>query len=140
MCELPSCLKDLGTDCAGSGTCATQMDLETGSWNTCYDNGVKEGVVHDVETDDRTLTVRKDGSTCFSTTFNGNDVYNGAGAITVMGASGDTVASVTIGYEDRLYRVTCTGAAEVTLDPSCEQVWPISALMGSHCDEGGCQP
>jgi hypothetical protein len=139
-CSLPSCLKSLGTGCVGSGVCATQSDSATGSSNTCYANGIKEIDVHDVETDDRTLTVKNGAATCFSTTFNGNDVYNGAGAITVKNASGDTVASVTIGYEDRLYKVTCTGGQEVSLDQSCSGVWPISGLMGSHCDEGVCAP
>jgi len=55
--------------------CTVQNDTATGSSNTCYANGVKEINVHDVETDDRALTVTKGSSTCFSTAFNGNDVY-----------------------------------------------------------------
>jgi len=61
----------LATDCAESGTCTTQTDLSTESYNTCYTNGVKEIVVHDVLTDNRTMTVKKNGATCFSTEFNG---------------------------------------------------------------------
>jgi hypothetical protein len=113
--------------------------VDTGSSNTCYANGVKEIVVHDVNTDDRTLTVTKGGATCFSTEYNGNDVYSNTGAITVMDASGVTVASVM--YDDTLtfYLVTCTGGQEVALDPSCGNVWPASVLMGSGCqNEGGC--
>jgi hypothetical protein len=133
-------LNNLGTECIGSGTCVTQKDSSTGSWNTCYDNGAKEIVVHDIGTDDRTMTLKMDSSTCFSTVFNGNDVYNGGGAITVRNDSGDTLGSVTIGYEDRLYRVTCTGGQEVVLAPSCEKMWPISVLMGTTCADGACQP
>jgi hypothetical protein len=139
-CSLPDCLKNLGTGCVESGTCTTQTDLETGSWNTCYANGVTEIVVHDVSTDDKTLTVKKGGSTCFSTAFNGNDVYVGAGSITVKDASGATVASVRLDDTDNLFKVTCTGGQEVSLDMTCKRVWPVSALMGTGCEEGGCTP
>jgi hypothetical protein len=139
-CSLPSCLQSLGSGCVETGTCTTQSDSATGSSNTCYTNGVKEINVHDVSTDDRTLTVKNGGSTCFSTTFNGNDVYNGAGDITVMDASGAVVASVAIDYVGRFYVVTCTGGEAVNLDDSCSRVWPVSKLMGSHCDEGTCAP
>jgi len=139
-CTLPSCLQSIGSGCVETGTCTTQSDSATGSSNTCYTNGVKEINVHDVSTDDRTLTVKNGGSTCFSTTFNGNDVLNGAGDITVMDASGAVVASVSIDYVGRFYVVTCTGGEAVNLDDSCSRVWPISKLMGSHCDEGTCAP
>jgi hypothetical protein len=139
-CSLPSCLNYLATDCAESGTCTTQTDLSTESYNTCYTNGVKEIVVHDVLTDNRTMTVKKNGATCFSTEFNGNDVYTVMGFITVKDASGTTVA--TVKYDDTVtyYLVTCTGAAEVAIDPSCISVWPTSILMTSGCEEGGCTP
>ncbi|HJX54710.1 MAG TPA: hypothetical protein VJ801_18225 [Polyangia bacterium] len=139
-CSLPNCLKNLGTSCVESGSCATQMNLETGSWNTCYDIGIKEIVVNDPQTDDKTLAVKNGSSTCFSTAFNGNDVYVGMGSITVKDASGTAVASVRIDDADSLYKVTCTGSQEVVLDNSCRSAWPVSALMGSHCDEGGCTP
>ena len=139
-CSLPSCLKILGTSCVESGSCTTQTNLETGSWNTCYDNGIKEIVVHDTQTDNKTLTVKNGSSTCFSTAFNGNDVYTCMGAITVNGASGAAVASVTLDCSGTFYKVTCTGGQEVSLDPSCSKVWPMSALMGSGCEEGGCTP
>lgn len=139
-CVLPSCLKNLGTGCVESGSCATQTNLETGSWNTCYDNGVKEIVVNDVNTDDKTLTVKNGSSTCFSTAFNGNDVYTCMGAITVKDASGATVASVALDCSGAFYTVTCTGGQAVALDPSCQTAWPVSALMGSGCEEGGCTP
>ena len=140
-CPLPSCLRDLSPDCAGSGTCSVLTDLDTGSANFCFANGVVEIVVHDVMTDDRTMTAQKNGSTCFSTAYNGNDVYSGIAAITVKNASGATVASVRIDDADNLYKVTCTGSQEVTLDQSCSSVWPVSALMasiGSSCEEGDC--
>jgi hypothetical protein len=114
--------------------------LESGSWNTCYDNGVKEIVVHDTYTDDKTLAVKKDGVTCFSTAFNGNDVYTTVGSITVNDASGATVASVKLDESGNFYLATCTGAQEVALDPSCNRTWPVSALMGTSCEEGGCTP
>jgi hypothetical protein len=142
-CPLPSCLRDLSPDCAGSGTCSVLTDLDTGSANFCFANGVVEIVVHDVMTDDRTMTAQKNGSTCFSTAYNGNDVYSGIAAITVKNASGATVASVRIDDTDNLYKVTCTGSQEVTLDQSCSSVWPVSALMasiGSSCEEGDCTP
>ena len=89
-CSLPSCLKTLGANCVESGVCTVQNDTATGSSNTCYANGVKEINVHDAETDDRALTVTKGSSTCFSTAFNGNDVYVGMGSVTVKDASGAT--------------------------------------------------
>ena len=140
VCVLPDCLKNLGADCVESGSCAMQADLITGSSNTCYDNGVVEIMIHDVDTDDRTLTVKKDGSVCFSTAFNGNDVYTTLGSITVNDASGTTVASVKYDDSGTFFLVTCTGAQQVPLDPSCGDVWPVSGLMGSHCEEGGCTP
>ena len=140
-CSLPSCLKYLAVDCVESGACTTQTDLNTTSYNTCYANGIKEIVVHDVSTDYRTMTVKKGSSTCFSTGFDGNAVYSGAGGIiTVMDASGATVA--TARYDDNItfYYITCTGAAEVATDPSCLHVYPTSILTTSGCDEGGCTP
>jgi hypothetical protein len=114
--------------------------LVTASWNTCYANGVTEIVVHDTDTDDRTLEVKKDGATCFSTAFNGNDVYTTVGSITVNDASGEAVASVKLDDSGSFYLVTCTGGEQVALDPSCNQAWPVAALMGSSCEEGGCTP
>jgi len=131
-------MKNLGTGCVEGGSCTTQTNLETGSWNTCYDNGIKEIVVNDVNTDDKSLTVKNGSSTCFSTAFNGNDVYTCMGAIKVMDASGAAVASVVLDCSGTFYKVTCTGGQEVALDPSCATSWPLSALMGSGCEEGGC--
>ena len=140
-CILPSCLQYLATDCVESGTCATQTDLSTESYNTCYANGVKEIVDHNVSTDIRTMTVKKGSSTCFSTVFDGNAVYSGAGgSITIKDGSGKTVA--TARYDDAIsyYLITCTGAQEVATDPSCLDVWPTSILTTSKCEEGGCTP
>jgi hypothetical protein len=140
-CSLPSCLKTLGANCVESGVCTVQNDTATGSSNTCYANGVKEINVHDVETDDRALTVTKGSSTCFSTAFNGNDVYVGMGSVTVKDASGATVASVRLDDMDNLFKVTCTGGQEVSLDDSCKSAWPVSGLMGTNCsNEGTCTP
>jgi hypothetical protein len=142
-CTLPNCLKNLGTDCAETGACTTQTDFATDSSNTCYANGVKEINVHDVTTDNRVLTVKNGNSTCFTTAYNGNDVYVGMGSITVKDASGTTVASVRLDDQDNLYKVTCTGSQEVSLDMSCKKVWPVSGLMGtggSSCTDGDCAP
>jgi hypothetical protein len=118
-----------------------QTNLETGSSNTCYANGVKEIVIHDPATDDKTLTVKTSGgATCFSTAFNGNDVYTTVGSITVNDASGATVASVKLDDSGSFYLVTCTGGQQVALDASCSKAWPVSVLMGSSCEEGGCTP
>jgi len=114
-------------------------DLSTGSYNNCYENGVKEILVHDVQTDLRTLTVKKNGSTCFSTSFDGNAVFSGAGGIiTVKDASGATVATVRFDDAISYLLVTCTGAQEVATDPSCLKVYPTSILTASTCEEGGC--
>jgi hypothetical protein len=139
-CPLPDCLKSLSTDCAESGTCTTQTNLETDSWNTCYANGIKESVVTDSSTLNMTLTVKKGAATCFSTAFNKGDVLAGSGTIAVTNASGTKVASVRIDTTSNLYKVTCTGGQEVVLDQSCSSVYPVSTLMGSGCDEGGCTP
>jgi hypothetical protein len=118
-----------------------QTNLESGNSNTCYANGVKEIVIHDSATDDKTLTVKTSGgATCFSTAFNGNDVYTTVGSITVNDASGATVASVKLDDSGSFYLVTCTGGQQVALDPSCSKAWPVSVLMGSFCEEGGCAP
>jgi hypothetical protein len=139
-CVLPTCLKNLAGTCAEIGDCTTQTDFDTGSSNTCYANGIKEINVHDVLTDDRALTIKNGTSTCFTTAFNGNDVYTGFGSITVKDASGTTVASVRIDDTDSLYKVTCTGSQEVSLDKSCKSVWPVSGLMGTTCADGTCTP
>jgi len=139
-CPLPNCLKSLAPDCAESGDCTTQTDLSTDNWNTCYTNGITERVISNTSTSGRTVTVKKGSSTCFSTAFNQNDVIAGTGAITVTNASGTKVASVTIDATSNLYTVTCTGGQAVVLDQSCFNVYPVSALMGSGCDEGACVP
>jgi hypothetical protein len=116
--------------------------LTTGSYNTCYANGIKEIVDHNISTDLRTMTVKKGSSTCFSTEFDGNAVFSDAGGIiTVRDASGKIVA--TVRYNDftlTYLLVTCTGAQEVATDPSCLKVWPTSILTTSKCEEGGCTP
>jgi hypothetical protein len=118
-----------------------QTNLESGNSNVCYANGVKEIVIHDLATDDKTLTVKTSGgATCFSTAFNGNDVYTTMGSITVNDASGATVASVKLDDSGSFYLVTCTGGQQVALDASCSTAWPVSMLMGSYCEEGGCAP
>jgi hypothetical protein len=139
-CPLPNCLKTLATDCAESGDCTTQTDLSTDNWNTCYANGITERVTTDTSTSGRTVTVKKGSSICFSTTFNQNDVIAGTGAITVKSASGTSVASVKVDASTSLYTVTCTGGQSVVLDQSCFNVYPVSALMGSGCEEGACVP
>jgi hypothetical protein len=141
-CSLPDCLKYLATDCVGSGTCTTQTDLITDDYNSCFPNGVAESGVLDNSTNITTLTVKKNGSTCFSTVFEGNDVYSGAGGIiTVKDACGTTVATLKFNDDLTAYVVTCAGAtAGVTTDQSCRNVWPTSAVMGSTCDEGACTP
>jgi hypothetical protein len=116
-------------------------NLNTDDYNTCFPNGVVESAVIDQTTDDTTLTVKQSSATCFSTTFNYNQAWSGTGSITVMDASGKTVASVRMDAMDNLRNlVTCTGGEQVSLDLSCSNVWPISALTGSKCDEGGCAP
>jgi hypothetical protein len=117
--------------------------LSADNWNTCYANGIKESVITDTSTSNRTLTVKKGSSICFSTTFNQNDVIAGTGAITVTNASGAKVASVKLDATTNLYKVTCTGGQEVVLDQSCSSgsgVYPVSALRGSGCEEGPCVP
>ena len=87
------------------------------------------------------MTVKKGSSTCFSTVFDGNAVYSGAGgSVTIKDGSGKTVA--TARYDDAIsyYLITCTGAQEVATDPSCLDVWPTSILTTSKCEEGGCTP
>jgi hypothetical protein len=108
----------------------------------CFPNGVAESGVLDNSTNITTLTVKKNGSTCFSTVFEGNDVYSGAGGIiTVKDACGTTVATLKFNDDLTAYVVTCAGAtAGVTTDQSCRNVWPTSAVMGSTCDEGACTP
>jgi len=139
-CPLPNCLKSLAPDCSESGDCTTQTDLSTDNWNTCYANGIKESVITDASTSNRTLTVKKGSSICFSTTFNQSDVIAGTGSITVTNASGAKVGSVKVDATTSLYKVTCTGGQEVVLDQSCSSVYPVSALMGSGCEEGACVP
>ena len=139
-CPLPDCLSFLATACAESGDCTTQTDLSTNNWNTCYANGITESAITDLTTYNMSLTVKKGGSTCFSTAFNKTDVLAGSGAITVTNASGTNVASVKVDAASSVYKVTCTGCKEVVLDQSCLSVYPVSALMGSGCDEGACTP
>lgn len=139
-CPLPNCLKSLAPDCAESGDCTTQTNLSTNNWNTCYANGITESVITDLTTYNMNLTVKKGGSTCFSTAWNKSNVLAGTGAIAVTNASGANVASVTVDAASSLYKVTCTGGQGVVLDQSCLSVYPVSALMGSGCDEGACTP
>jgi hypothetical protein len=42
-----------------------------------------------------------------------------------------------------LYIVTCPGAAPVTLDQSCNKIWPLSGFTersSGSCTEGTCTP
>lgn len=137
-CILPSCLQNLGADCVESGNCAMQTDLDTGNSTTCYANGITEVRTVDSTTGDRTMTLEKGSSICFSTAYNGNDVYSYSAPITVIDASGATVAKVALDSSGLFYTVSCTGGQPVALVPSCSNVWPVSVLMGSSCDEGGC--
>ena len=137
-CPLPSCLDQLAPDCVESGDCTTRTNLESGSWNTCFTNGIKEIVVNDNATGNKTMTMKNGAATCFATAFNQGTVLDGSTAITVQSASGTNIASVKYDPTNSVYKVTCTGGQEVTLDSSCSSVWPVSALMGSGCDEGGC--
>jgi hypothetical protein len=139
-CPLPNCLKSLAPDCSESGACTTQTDLSADNWNTCYANGIKESVITDPSTFNMTLTVKKGSSTCFSTAFSKSEVIAGTSAITVKSATGTNVASVKVDATSNLYKVTCTGGQEVVLDQSCSNVYPVSALMGSGCEEGACVP
>jgi hypothetical protein len=116
-------------------------NLETNDYNTCFPNGVVESAVLDPASGNTTLTVKQGSATCFSTTFNYNQAWSGTGSITVVDASGKAVATARMDANDNLRNlVTCTGAQEVALDFSCASVWPISALTGSKCNEGGCSP
>jgi hypothetical protein len=116
-------------------------NLETDDYNTCFPNGVVESAVIDQTSGNTTLTVKQSSTTCFVTTFNYNQAWSGTGSITVVDASGKTVATVRMDAMDNLRNlVTCTGSQEVALDLSCGNVWPISALTGSKCNEGGCSP
>jgi hypothetical protein len=140
-CVLPICLESLAPNCVGTGTCATMTNLETDDYNTCFPNGVVESAIIDPTSGNTTLTFKQSSTTCFSTTFNYNQAWSGAGSITVVDASGKTVATVRMDAMDNLRNlVTCTGGQEVSLDLSCGNVWPISALTGSKCNEGGCSP
>ncbi len=140
-CVLPSCIENLAPSCVGTGTCATMTNLETDDYNTCFPNGVVESAVIDQTSGNTTLTVKQSSTTCFVTTFNYNQAWSGTGSITVVDASGKTVATVRMDAMDNLRNlVTCTGSQEVALDLSCGNVWPISALTGSKCNEGGCSP
>jgi hypothetical protein len=144
-CILPSCLTNLGSSCTPSGDCIVQHSVDTGDANYCYANGVKKLTVLNVAVDYSTdLTVTKSGSTCFTTSYTGNDFFNSAGDLTVKDPSGATVATLSMDLEtSTLYIVTCPGAAPVTLDMSCETVWPVSGLTersSGSCTEGTCTP
>ena len=140
-CLLPSCLENLAPNCVGTGICATMTNLVTDDYNTCFPNGVVESAVIDQTSNNTTLTVKQRSTTCFSTTFNYNQAWSGTGSITVVDASGKTVATVRMDAMDNLRNlVKCTGDQEVALDLSCVNAWPISALTGSKCNEGGCSP
>ncbi len=93
-CVLPSCLESLAPNCVGTGTCATMTNLETDDYNTCFPNGVVESAVIDQTSGNTTLSVKQSSTTCFSTTFNYNQAWSGTGSITVVDASGKTVATV----------------------------------------------
>lgn len=140
-CVLPSCLENLAPSCVGTGTCATMTNLVTDNYNTCFPNGVIESAVIDQTSGNTTLTIKQNTTTCFSTTFNYVKAWSGTGSIAVVDASGNAVASVRMDANDNLRNhVTCTGGQDVSLDLSCQNVWPISALTGSKCNEGGCTP
>ncbi len=143
-CQLPSCLKNLGADCAPSGTCTVEDHPDTGAKNFCYGNGVKKITVLDVSDYSTALTVTKSGSTCFTTAFIGNDFFNSQGDLTVKDASGATVATLAMDADTSThFIVTCPGADPVTLDDSCKTVWPVSGLTdqgGATCTDGTCSP
>ena len=143
-CQLPSCLKNLGADCAPSGTCTVEDHPDTGDKNFCYGNGVKKITVLDVSDYSTALTVTKSGSTCFTTAFIGNDFFNSEGNLTVKDAAGATVATLAMDLDTSThFIVTCPGADPVTLDDSCKTVWPVPGLTdqgGATCTDGTCAP
>ena len=143
-CQLPRCLKNLGADCAPSGTCTVEDHPDTGDKNFCYGNGVKKITTLDVSDYSTALTVTKSGATCFTTAFIGDDFFNSEGDLTVKDPSGATVATLAMDPDTSThFIVTCPGADPVTLDDSCKTVWPVSGLTdqgGATCTDGTCSP
>jgi hypothetical protein len=143
-CSLPSCLKNLGSSCAPSGNCTVQHNIDTGDANFCYANGVKKLTVLNISDYSTALTVTKSGSTCFTTAYTGNDFFNSAGDLTAKDTSGATVATLTMDPDtSTLFIVTCPGASPVTLDLSCNTIWPVAGLTdqsNGSCTEGTCTP
>jgi hypothetical protein len=117
---------------------------DTGDKNFCYGNGVKKITVLDISDYSTALTVTKAGSTCFTTAYIGNDFFNSEGNLTVNDASGATVATLAMDPDTSThFIVTCPGADPVTLDDSCQTVWPVTGLTdqsGDTCTDGTCSP
>jgi hypothetical protein len=134
-CDIPACLKTFGSTCVPSGTCVSQVDMQTYTSNTCYSNGVKFITAVDLTNGAFTLTVKNGSSVCYSMSVTDANT----GAMTLKDASGTAVATIssdTAGNEV----VTCTGQQPVVLDSSCSNESPVGTTNTTECTQGTCVP
>lgn len=134
-CNVPSCLSTYASTCVPSGTCVTQLDLQTFASNTCYSNGIKFITTVDLTTNSVISTIKNGSIVCYSIFVDGTDT----GVMTLKNASGATVATLSSDAAGNDV-VTCTGEQPVVLDSSCANESPIGSTDTTECTDGTCAP
>jgi len=107
----------------------------------CYDNGVAALVSFDFSTGDLTVTVSKNGDTCFSEEAVVDASTGAASDLTLKDASGKTVATVASDADGNTV-ISC-GGKTYTLDASCDSTMAPGMMMGGTsdmCTMGTCVP
>ncbi len=107
----------------------------------CYENGVAATFSFDFSTGMVTLTVSKNGDTCFSDEAAFDPTTNTASAQTIKDGSGKTVATANTDADGNT--VYSCGGKTYTVDASCGSTMDPSMMMGGttdSCTMGTCAP
>jgi hypothetical protein len=149
-CTLPSCLTSLATSCIPSANCIQDdsIVLVNGSTFSCYDNGVTRADLEPT-TDGgaNIIALEKAGAACYAMTYYAADIFDNVSGTTITITNGSDAGVATLTQHtpsdggSAVWSVTCEGGTSLLLDPSCEDVWPLSfPLNGTpwDCTAGAC--
>jgi hypothetical protein len=102
--------------------------MASGNTYVCFANGITLGNFLDLN-GDNTIMVKGDASTCYSLEYTGNDIGNSTTDVPVWNGSDAGVATLhqdIVNGSTQVWSVTCGSGQPVTLDPSCQSVWPLA--------------